>query len=420
MVLEISPQIARINLRNPCNLRLWLFCVCLLVFAFSFAAFAKEDDFGLDLRSIPIAQWLNAGETDEIAWNLQVGDASLRMDQRLEVLYTARIRAKDLNRAGATHALFLVSRISRPAGEWLNPPMISRQAIEKPLPGNAQVRFDARAFVQPGEYVLWLVLFDRDTGKHNVARRRIRIPEISNDPLPDALTTLPLVEFPQSSGQGNGVLAVSSKLFLPVETKRPLEVELILPISPPEQWTQRQRLVRSYTDNTVGALAALSQMELSQGSISIAGLDLARHEIQFEQRDLHNVDWPALLGAVEKANSPEITAAALEGRKANGAFFREFLSDQLAFGTSSSEPLRVFIVITSSLLFESGSDLTPLQVDGDCNCRVYHLRFRLNVNDVFDQLGNLMKPLRPRTFNLMTPRDLRKAIAVIIEELRNL
>ena len=381
-------------------MRVFVFCTCLLVCAISFDAFAMEDDFGLDLRSIPIAQWLNAGETTEVPWNLQVGDAALRMDQRLEVLYSARIRAKDLNRAGATHELFLVSRMSSPDGEWLNAPMISRQAIEKQLPGNAQVRFDARAFVQPGEYVLWLVLYDRDTGKHNVAKRRIRIPEISNDPLPDALTTLPLVEFPQSSDRGDGVLSVSSKLFLPVETKRPLEVELILPLSPPEQWTRRQRLVRSYSDNTVGALAALSQMELSQGSISIVGLDLARHDLPFEQRDLHDVDWSALLDAVEKANSPEITTAALEGRKANGAFFREFLSDRLASETSSSEPLRVFIVITSSLLFESGSDLTPLQVDGDCNCRVYHLRFRLNNNDVFDQLGTLMKPLRPKTFNL--------------------
>ena len=31
-----------------------------------------------------------------------------------------------------------------------------------------------------------------------------------------------------------------------------------------------------------------------------------------------------------------------------------------------------------------------------------------------------MKPLRPKTFNLLTPRDLRKAIAEIIEDLGNL
>ena len=80
----------------------------------------------------------------------------------------------------------------------------------------------------------------------------------------------------------------------------------------------------------------------------------------------------------------------------------------------------VIIVVTSSRLFESGSDLRPIQIEGDCNCRVYYLRFRLNVNDVFDQLEKFIKPLRPRVFNLITARDLRKAIAQIVEDLGKL
>jgi hypothetical protein len=82
--------------------------------------------------------------------------------------------------------------------------------------------------------------------------------------------------------------------------------------------------------------------------------------------------------------------------------------------------MRVVIVVTSSWLFEKGADLKPIQVEGDCNCRIYHLRFRLNNSDVFDQLEKFMKPLRPRTFNLMTARDLRKAIAEIVQELASL
>jgi hypothetical protein len=51
---------------------------------------------------------------------------------------------------------------------------------------------------------------------------------------------------------------------------------------------------------------------------------------------------------------------------------------------------------------------------------VYYLRFRLNINDVFDQLDKFMKPLRPRIFNLITARDLRKAIAEIVDDLEKL
>jgi hypothetical protein len=232
---------------------------------------------------------------------------------------------------------------------------------------------------------------------------------------------MPLAEFPRTREAGGGTVVMSSsRLSLPVTVKRPIDVQLISTLNAPEQWVRRFRMVRNHNYITIGALAALSQMELNQGSISIAGLDLARHEVLFEQNDFESVQWPVLMDAMEKAQSPEISAADLEDRKNNGAFFREFLSDRIDSDGSEDKPLRVFIVVTSSLLFENGSDLNPIVLEGECNCRVYHLRFRLNVNDVFDELEKLMRPLRPRTFNLMTARDLRKAIAVIIEDLENL
>jgi hypothetical protein len=386
----------------------------LLIVGTPAGALAAEDE--LNLRSIPIADWLNAGETAEIPWRVTVRDAQLRMDQRLEVTYSAMINGKDLNRSGNSHDLYLVSRISSPDSEWLNEPIILRNTIEKELPKNVAAQFLMRFSAQPGEYVLWLVLYDRKTGKHNVTKRRVKVPQIHNDPLPSAFEHLPLVEFPQQ-GENGGFGFLSSELYLPVKNKRPLEVQLISTLSPPEQWANRGRMVRNHNQNIIGALAALSQLELDEGSISVSGLDLSRHEVLFEQKDFQRIDWKALTQALEKANSTLISTKALEGRKNNGAFFREVLARRLAGESSSKEPLRVIIVVTSSLLFEKGSDLEPLQPAGDCHCRIYHLRFRLNLSDVFDQLANFMKPLRPRTFNLVTPYDLRKAIAEIVEDL---
>jgi hypothetical protein len=383
---------------------------------------ARATEAELDLRSIPIGQWLSASDMAEIPWNVEIGAPNLRMDQRIEVPYEARIGAKQLNRFGNSHDLFLVTRMSSPDGEWLNEPSIMRQEIEEKLPGNVSIQFVMRAFVQPGDYLLWMILYDRASGKHNVARRKVRVPEIDKDPLPYLFKGMPLVEFPRTRESSDGtVLMSSSRLSLPVTLKKPIDVQLISTLNAPEQWVRRFRMVRNHNSITIGALAALSQMELNQGSISIAGLDLVRHEVLFEQNDFDSIQWPALMDAMEKAQAPEISAAALEARKGNGAYFRQFLSDRIESGSGSKEkPLRVFIVVTSSLLFENGSDLNPIVVEGDCNCRVYHLRFRLNVNDVFDELERFMKPLRPRTFNLMTARDLRKAIASIIEDLQNL
>ncbi len=395
------------------------FFILFLIICAPAGAFASEDS-EFNLRSIPISDWLNAGESVEIPWRVTVREAQLRMDQRLEVTYFASINGKDLNRSGNQHDLYLVSRISSPDAEWLNEPIVLRNTIEKELPKNVEAQFLMRVSVQPGDYLLWLVLYDRKTGKHNVAKRRVRVAEIRNDPLPTAFQHLPLVEFPQQTEDG-GLGFLSSELFLPVKNRRPLEVQLISTLSPPEQWANRGRMIRNHNLNTIGALAALSQLELSAGSISATGLDLSRHEVLFEQKDFQKIDWKALTEALTKANSTLISAKALEGRKNNGAFFREVLAQRLAADSSSKEqPVRVIIVVTSSLLFEKGSDLEPLQLAGDCRCRIYHLRFRLNLNDVFDQLANFMKPLRPKTFNLATPHDLRKAIAEILEDLRNL
>src|SRR5262249_53325939 len=122
----------------------------------------------------------------------------------------------------------------------------------------------------------------------------------------------------------------------------------------------------------------------------------------------------------KKAQSPSMSVNALQGAKNNGAFFREILNQRLNGKYGEGEPLRVVIVISSSNLFKSGSDLRPLQIEGDCNCRVYYVRFRLTVSDVFDELAGFIKPLHPRTFNLVTARDLRKALAEIVDELGRL
>jgi hypothetical protein len=362
---------------------------------------------------------LDAGEHAEIPWSFVVRDPVLRVDQRLEVAYTVRISGKNLNRTGADHEIFLVSRISSPDGEWLNQPEIVRHTAGQ-LANNVYLELVMRVVVKPGEYVLWSVLYDRKTGKHNVAKRRLRVTELRGDPLPDLYSRMPLVEFPDYREVSTDSLAfVNGELYLPIRNKRPLQVELISMLSPPEQWTGRNRIVRAHNDGTLGALAALSQMELMDGSLSITGLDLVRRQVMFEQRDFQNIEWKTLLQAMKKAQSMDISAEALQGAKNNGAFFREILNERLTTDLPA-DAMRVVIVVTSSRLFESGADLRPLQLEGDCNCRVYYLRFRLNVNDVFDQLDDFMKPLRPRIFNLLTARDVRKAIAEIVTDLAKL
>ena len=51
---------------------------------------------------------------------------------------------------------------------------------------------------------------------------------------------------------------------------------------------------------------------------------------------------------------------------------------------------------------------------------IYQLRFRLNQNDVFDNLETLIKTLRPKTFNIMSARDFHKPLGEIVQDLEGL
>src|SRR5689334_17947624 len=43
----------------------------------------------LDLKSIPIADWLDQGEHMQIPWEFRVNEPYLRVDQRMEVAYVS-------------------------------------------------------------------------------------------------------------------------------------------------------------------------------------------------------------------------------------------------------------------------------------------------------------------------------------------
>src|SRR5262245_29135924 len=136
----------------------------LILFSALTALAGVQEPPPLDLHSIPISDWLNAGDHAEIPWNFSIREPYLRIDQRLEVLYVVRISGKELNRSGKNHELFLVSRISTPDGEWLNEPNIIRHTVESEIPNNVRAEFQMHVVVQPGEYTLWAVLYDRKTG----------------------------------------------------------------------------------------------------------------------------------------------------------------------------------------------------------------------------------------------------------------
>jgi len=374
------------------------------------------EDTGFDLQSVPLDQWLDEKDVTEIPWKVQVDKPQLRMDQRHSVSYSVRIRLNNVNAAAAGREFVFVSSVSSIDGRWLMPPKAGKQPVKTMPAPEIQVQFNECVFARPGEYVLWLVLYDIKTGMHNVAKRRIQIPQLKNDPLPQLNSRLPLVEFPRLSGPDPQLMSmIPGPLFLPVANKRPIALELVAVVSPSEQWPGRLDILNSQRRRVLAAVTTLAQMQLSKSSISVTGIDLVNRQIPFEQRDIRDLDWSTLAAAFARPiDTKKVTVAALENSKTRGAFFRDTLAQRLR---NPVEPLQVIVVISNNVLLESGSDLEPLRLEGDCGCRFYHIRFPLNKDDLFDDIRQLIKRFQPKTFNVASPLDLREAVAAIASDI---
>jgi hypothetical protein len=377
---------------------------------------AMPPDPSVDLQTIPLSEWLANGEATQISLKVQIEKPELRMDQRYEIAYYGSIETKDLPWPGDSEELIYVSGISTPDGEWVIPPKIGRQVFESKSASEPQVLFGDCLFVRPGDYSITVVVYDTHSGKHSLAKKRIRPSDFSDELLPVLNSTLPVALFPMADGPDPRSPEMSPpRLLISVANKRPLDVSLIGVVSASDQWAERPDFIRATNNRVLAGMSVLSQMKLENGSISAFALDLVNRVTRFEQRDLRQLDWSTLAGTFPKAaDASKVTLDALQNRKERGVFLRKTLSDRL---DQPGDALRVFVIVSGSVTFESGSDLSPVVVKGDCRCRIYHLRFRVTMDDSYDDLEKLLKRLHSKTFDIQSAHDLRYALAEIVHDL---
>src|SRR5262245_57772469 len=57
---------------------------------------AMRQDFAFDPKEIPVAEWIAAGESEQIPWKVRIGKPQLRIDQRYELISNVYVEGKDL------------------------------------------------------------------------------------------------------------------------------------------------------------------------------------------------------------------------------------------------------------------------------------------------------------------------------------
>lgn len=402
------------------------------------AAHAPADDL------VPFETWLAQGEVQEIPWDVRVSDAAMSMRQWPVVRIEVRVPGSYLRESRGPRLLTVIARVADERGQWITPREELAGRVEGVIPGRAHVTFPLVLLALPGRYQLGVVLYDHATGRRSVGRRAFRVKALRNDPLPGAWRNLPRASFLQQAEfpDGGYRLAEPGDLWLPVKTRRPLRIELLVNFSLSEQFAGSVEVYRRNRRTMLAALDVLSQLDLERGSLHLTAVDLFRQRVLYEQEITGGVDWPALHAALQEVHPLVISAEALENQRRSAAFFRQLLRERIeraasgqgdaaeaageAGHTAQNQPagdaLPVFLVVSSGILFPAGSDLEPLAArDAErCDCRVFYLQFRIHRDNLWDRLSRLLSPLRPRRYFLESPEAFRKALGGLLRELRNL
>lgn len=375
-------------------------------------------DTTFNVQSIPLADWLSSsGDVTQIPWKVRVSNPESRVDQRFEVAYSAAIRQKDLSTRPGPNGLVFLSGV-KTAEKDILPAKPERQNLLTGVSGDSKVEFSDCVFFRPGEYVLWMALYDPATGRHNVSKHRIRIPAIANDPVPAMDAKVPAAEFPVAFGyDARDPETPPAKLLLPVANTLTVRVDLVVVSSASDQWVHRPDIVRWTQNRVLAATGVLEKLQLAHGSVEAVALDLNSRTVPFEQPNVVQLNWVALAQTLtHRTAALSATVPELARSTERSSFFRDFMSGRLR----SCDPARVVILISGTTKLPPGSDLSPLKLDAGCRCNMYHLRFQVNKDDVFDDLGRIIQSPKTRTFTITSTYDMRRAIAGIVHDLEML
>ena len=225
------------------------------------------------LEKVPFDQWLRSRDDANMRWSLRVSPAALGEYQRLGVFVRSDVAAEEF--VGArTEAK---SSYSCRFGILESREYRTRQTLfpskKQNLAELADVRFIEQVCVKPGDYDVAAAVYDAESKEHSLRRTRIRIPDLPHDALSGSWHDVPNVEFSHCGPSDSALLS------LPVQTKKPVHVEVVM-----NQTVNRNAKpgsARVQMTPMIERLEVISEMKIRNGSLNVTLLDLERRLATF-------------------------------------------------------------------------------------------------------------------------------------------
>ncbi len=233
---------------------------------------------------------------------------------------------------------------------------------------------------------------------------------------------------------------MTTRLHLPVETRRPVNLDILLNTTPGESISEPIGELRRNMSALLPVLKVVSQLNLRNGSLNVALLDLTRRRVTFEQRDIQTLNWNALKGFLGQTNPGIIDVHSLDSRWKMRSFFLRQLSERIA-DRAGEEEARIVIVLSGPAFFKDQEPAARVGLPSDPGHRVFYIRCRMIPRSVLaprppPRPGVRLRPVSPamfqlplddlespldgseaRIFDVITPDQFRRVLAAIIRQL---
>jgi hypothetical protein len=382
----------------------------------------------------PFDKWQTEGPRQDVPWQVRMSADRLSFHQRLIANIHVQISGPELLRRSHDERIVLLVQVINGEGVSFRDYGLLELDNLMPEVKGSDVEFAWQAFAVPGQYEVSVALWDKKSGEHNFLRRLFHVGAYKNDPLPEMWRGLDAFEFWSTKRDGPEFMFhsdIEGRLHLPLPTRRPVKLEVLLDMSPSaEIFRGSYGYYNHYLSAALPMFKVFSQIIPSNGSRRAAALDLIQRRIPFEQNDNKDLDWQSLSKALSPDNGPgTISVKNLQDRRQSPVFLRQEIVRRLkaagaSAGKPGEKPLHVFILIGGPMDMYVFPKLPEIETGNEEDCAIYYLQYefveRHGISGAIGNVEKMLKPLRVRSFEVMSADDVRRALAKMLDELGRL
>jgi hypothetical protein len=382
--------------------------------------------------SVPFARWQAEGKRRQIRWDVEFFPVELSVHQRLLERVRIEIDHDPALEPVPRPIAVLIEYRDETGRVWQKHVLPNGEAD----PPRRKTIVFGNAFVLPGRYRVSVAVFDPRTLEHSFVSNRIHAKAAAGDPLPDAWDGLPAVEFLPARADAPDewfLPSITTRLSLPVETRRPVRLDVFVNATPGGNMAGSVSAVRRNMSVLIPSLKVISQIELRNGSLNVHLLDLVARRAAFEQNGVRVLDWPDLRRFFLESRPGIIDASALAGFRK----MRAFLWDQVAAPATAPRTgeTHVVLILSGPAFFPGQETPQTVTLRRQENACLFYVRYR--PLELFarrsrarpfperplvrplpdDELETAARKMNAGVFDVTSPAEFRRALAAIMAQI---